>query len=239
MSTLIGAGFVLIASTCSSLSTSFQKMAHRQTQFKDPRTQKMPRDHPLNTPIYCRGYFILGMAISLAAIACDVMSLMFIGTTLIGVLGCFSIPINIIVNRILLYEEILCRETVYIFIITIGCILSIITAKKHEPVETFIRFSEINTAYIGHWSGYLYGLSLGFFLLEVEGERNRSNAYYYIVKAVGVSGITFITSYTLVQYSQQFPLESHYHIDVHKYPRMGCCSLSFNYDGSRKNEFTC
>lgn len=148
MSTLIGSTFVLLASTCSSLSTSFQKMAHRQTNYKDPRTTQQPRNKPLDTPVWCRGYFLLGMCLSIAAISCDAISLYFIGTTLIGVLGCFSIPINIIVNRILLYEEIICKETLYILIITIGCILSIITAVTHEPIETFIYFAQIESAIV-------------------------------------------------------------------------------------------
>ena len=148
MSTLIGSTFVLLASTCSSLSTSFQKMAHRQTHYKDPRTTQQPRNKPLDTPVWCRGYFLLGMCLSIAAISCDAISLYFIGTTLIGVLGCFSIPINIIVNRILLYEEIICKETLYILIITIGCVLSIITAVTHEPIETFIYFAQIESAIV-------------------------------------------------------------------------------------------
>ncbi len=148
MSTVIGSCFVLLASTCSSLSTSFQKMAHRQTNYRDPRTQLEMRSKPLTSPVYCRGYFLLGMCLSIAAISCDAISLYFIGTTLIGVLGCFSIPINIIVNRILLYEEIICKETIYILIITFGCFLSILTAVTHEPIETFIYFAEIESAIV-------------------------------------------------------------------------------------------
>ena len=148
MSTLVGSCFVLLASTCSSLSTSFQKMAHRQTNYKDPRTQLELRPTPLTSPYWCRGYFLLGMCLSIAAVSCDAISLYFIGTTLIGVLGCFSIPINIVVNRILLYEEIICKETLYILIITLGCVLSIVTSVSHEPIETFIYFASIETAIV-------------------------------------------------------------------------------------------
>lgn len=180
---------------------------------------------------YCRiipcSIYLLSLAQSAMVTAIAFPDVVLVGCSggVFGLLG--AVSSNFIMNHSVFPSDSNGLHAIIIFIFLLSELLS------------YFLFYEINTAYIGHWSGYFYGLSLGFFLLEVEEERNRSNVYYYIVKAVGVSGFTFITSYTLVQYSQHFPLENHYNIDVHKYPRMGCCSLSFNYDGSRKNEFTC
>ncbi len=149
----LGVFFCLLADLCGSLSTSFQKLAHRQGHFYDPRTQQKPRAQELTSHVCCRGYFILGLGVSIVGIVCDFISLLFIGTSLIGVLGCLGIPINIIVNRILLYEEIKWRETMYIIIITLGCFLSVVSSEQQLPIEIFRRFALMETAYIlmGVW----------------------------------------------------------------------------------------
>ena len=107
MSTFVGSFLVIVASTASSISFNFQKLAHRETNWEDPRTQTKLRKVPLQTPLYCRNYMILGFLLTVAATVCDAIALFFIGATMIGVVGCTAIPINVVVSRWLLKEEIL------------------------------------------------------------------------------------------------------------------------------------
>lgn len=121
-------------------------MAHRQTDYEDPRTCKVLRTKPREDSIYIRPYMILGFILSLCAMVCDSAALLFIGTTMIGILGCMSIPINVFVSRFLLHETIKSSEKWYILIITLGCIACLFTAQTHEPIETFERFARWDTA---------------------------------------------------------------------------------------------
>jgi hypothetical protein len=146
MSQVVGVGLIFIASTCSSIGMNFQKLAHRQTEYHDPRLMLKPRNQPLNSNVYFRPYMLLGFILTAAAVICDSIALFFIGTTMIGVLGCMAIPINVFVSRYILFEEIKKTEKLYILIITSGCLACLITAKSHEPIETFVRFAKWETA---------------------------------------------------------------------------------------------
>ena len=164
MSQVAGIGLIFIASTCSSIGMNFQKLAHRQGEYHDPRTMQKPRNKTLDSYVYCRPYMILGFILTTAAVICDSIALFFIGTTMIGVLGCMAIPINVFVSRYILFEQIKKTEKCYILIITIGCLACLITAKSHEPIETFIRFSKVETAIyitcIWIFAFFLYTLTL-------------------------------------------------------------------------------
>ncbi len=146
MSQVAGITLIFIASTCSSIGMNFQKLAHRQTEYHDPRLMQKPRNQPLNSNVYFRPYMLLGFILTAAAVVCDSIALFFIGTTMIGVLGCMAIPINVFVSRYILFEEIKKTEKIYILIITFGCLACLITAKSHEPIETFVRFAKWETA---------------------------------------------------------------------------------------------
>ena len=115
---IAGIFLVFVASTASSVGMNFQKLAHRQTDYEDPRTCKILRTKPREDSIYIRPYMILGFILSLCAMVCDSAALLFIGTTMIGILGCMSIPINVFVSRFLLHETIKSSEKWYILIIT-------------------------------------------------------------------------------------------------------------------------
>ncbi len=170
MSEVAGVGLVFIASTLSSVGMNFQKLAHRQTDFHDPRTLENKRNVPLDTNVYYRPYMILGFVMSLAAILCDSIALLFIGTTTIGVLGCMAIPINVVVSRFLLYEEIKNNEKFYIGLIMTGCLICLITTQSHEPIETFIRFSkaETGTFIFVQWCFVCLLLFVAFFINKLE-----------------------------------------------------------------------
>ena len=146
MSQLVGVGLIFIASTCSSIGMNFQKLAHRQTEYHDPRLMQKPRNKQLDSNVYFRPYMLLGFVLTTAAVICDSIALFFIGTTMIGVLGCMAIPINVFVSRYILFEEIKKTEKLYILIITSGCLACLITAKSHKPIETFVRFAKWETA---------------------------------------------------------------------------------------------
>jgi hypothetical protein len=114
---LAGISLIFVASTCSSIGMNFQKLAHRQTQYHDPRTMQKERKEELETNVFFRPYMILGFILTIAAVICDSIALFFIGTTVIGVLGTMAIPINVFVSRYILYEQIKKTEKMYIFII--------------------------------------------------------------------------------------------------------------------------
>ena len=143
---IAGVFLVFVASTASSVGMNFQKLAHRQTDYEDPRACKKLRTRPRTDSVYARPYMILGFILSLCAMVCDSAALLFIGTTTIGILGCMSIPINVFVSRFLLYEHIKTSEKWYILLITLGCIACLFTAQSHEPIETFERFARWDTA---------------------------------------------------------------------------------------------
>ena len=146
MSQLAGVVLVSIASTSSSVGMNFQKLAHRQTEYEDPRTMDIMRINKLTSNVYFRPYMIIGFVLSIAAVICDALALMFVGTTTIGILGCMSIPINVLVSKYLLYEDIKNKAKIYIATITLGCILCLFTTRPHNPIETFVRFARIDTA---------------------------------------------------------------------------------------------
>lgn len=146
MSQVIGIVLVSIASTSSSVGMNFQKLAHRQTEYEDPRTMDILRINKLTSNVYFRPYMIIGFILSVAAVVCDALALMFVGTTTIGILGCMSIPINVFVSKYLLYEDIKNKAKLYIATITIGCILCLFTTHPHNPMETFVRFARVDTA---------------------------------------------------------------------------------------------
>jgi len=143
---LIGIFLVFVASTASSVGMNFQKLAHRQTDYNDPRTCRVIRQEKRIDNVYTRPYMVLGFVLSICAMVCDSMALLFIGTTMIGILGCMSIPINVFVSRFLLFEEIQTKEKYFILLITLGCVACVFTAQTHAPIETFQRFAKIETA---------------------------------------------------------------------------------------------
>jgi magnesium transporter len=141
-----GIFLVFIASTSSSVGMNFQKLAHRQTLYEDPRTCNKVRRKPRKDYVMLRPFMLLGLTMSVCAMICDAIALLFIGTTTIGILGTMSIPINVFVSRFLLFEQIKTSEKWYILVITLGCVACLFTAQTHEPLETFERFAQKETA---------------------------------------------------------------------------------------------
>ena len=186
---IAGICLIFVASTCSSIGMNFQKLAHRQTDFHDPRTMQKQRNKPLTSSVYLRPYMIIGFILAAAAVVCDSLALLFIGTTMIGVLGCMAIPINVFVSRYVLFEEIKDTEKIYIGIITLGCIACLATAKTHEPIETFVRFASINTAI------FIYGMwTFAFGLYSASLFVDKSDFQLVVLSVVsGIMGAQFVT----------------------------------------------
>lgn len=186
---IVGICLICVASTCSSIGMNFQKLAHRQTDFYDPRTMNKQRTHPLESSVFCRPYMIIGFVLTAAAMVCDSLALFFIGTVMIGVLGCMAIPINVFVSRYILYEEIKNTEKFYITLITAGCISCLATAKTHEPMETFSRFASSSTAM------FIYFMwSLGIFLYAISVFTERSEMELILLSVLsGIAGSQFVT----------------------------------------------
>lgn len=168
---------------------NFQKLAHRQTDFHDPRTMKKQRNKPLESSVYCRPYMVIGFILAAAAVICDSLALFFIGTTMIGVLGCMAIPINVFVSRYVLYEEIKSTEKFYIGLITFGCIACLATAKTHQPLETFIQFSSIDTAMF-IYSMWTLGMCLYSLTCFV---KNGKSELIFLSVISGIAGSQFVT----------------------------------------------
>ena len=189
MSQIAGICLIAVASTCSSIGMNFQKLAHRQTNYHDPRTMQKSRTDPLTSSVYLRPYMIIGFILAAAAVVCDSLALFFIGTTMIGVLGCMAIPINVFVSRYILYEEIKKTEKYYIGVITLGCIACLATARTHESIETFIRFSKLETAL---FIGAMWGLAL--FLYGIYLFINKREVQLVVLSVIsGIMGSQFVT----------------------------------------------
>lgn len=179
---LAGISLIFVASTCSSIGMNFQKLAHRQTQYHDPRTMQKERKEELEINVFFRPYMILGFILTIAAVICDSIALFFIGTTVIGVLGTMAIPINVFVSRYILYEQIKKTEKMYIFIITSGCLACLCTAKSHEQIETFIRFSKWETAV---YISFIWLLAFLLYSLTIFIEKK----YFQLIVLSVISGI--------------------------------------------------
>lgn len=186
---LAGVFLVFLASTASSVGMNFQKMAHRQTDYEDPRTCNKLRQEKRTDDVYLRPYMILGFILSICAMVCDSGALIFIGTTAIGILGTMSIPINVVVSRFLLYEKIKSEEKWFILTITVGCVLCLFTATSHEPIETFQRFARWDTA---QFIICLWALAATLYLASV---LVNSMRYQLIALSVvsGIMGSQFVT----------------------------------------------
>ena len=88
-----GIFLVFIASTCSSVGMNFQKLAHRQTTYEDPRTCNKVRRDPRTDNVMLRPFMILGLIMSICAMVCDGFALLFT----------MSIHINVFVSSFLLF----------------------------------------------------------------------------------------------------------------------------------------
>ena len=101
---LVGYVLLLVASISSSVSMNFQKLAQHELNWKDPRTRKNRRTKPLET-VFTRPLFILAIFLSIAASTLDFLALTWLPPSTVGVFGSSSIIINLLVTRVILFEQ--------------------------------------------------------------------------------------------------------------------------------------
>jgi hypothetical protein len=122
---ILGYLFLCVASISSSVSMNFQKMAQHETHYYDPRTRQKPREIQLSTPIIARPLFIIALFLSAAASTLDFLALTWLPPITVGVFGSTSIIINLLVTRVILFEQPQPKEWIAIGFVILGCLLSI------------------------------------------------------------------------------------------------------------------
>lgn len=124
---LVGYVLLLTASISSSVSMNFQKLAQHEIHYLDPRTRLHKRSAPLRSPVYCRPLFLVAICLSFAASTLDFLALTWLPPLTVGIFGAVSIIVNLIVSKIVLFEEPDSKEWVAIGCVVTGCLLSILS----------------------------------------------------------------------------------------------------------------
>lgn len=122
---LIGYVFLLVASISSSVSMNFQKLAQRESNWKDPRTRQIKRQTPLKSSVFKRPLFILAIFLSFAASTLDFLALTWLPPMTVGIFGAVSIIVNLLVSKVILFEQPDSKEMTAIACVIGGCILAI------------------------------------------------------------------------------------------------------------------
>jgi membrane associated rhomboid family serine protease len=94
-----------------------------------------------------------------------------------------------------------------------------------SEIISYTCFYEVNIAYVGHWSAYMCGLSIGLVIIKPIQERD----YHKYMKYIGILTTLAIYGCMLFYYLQPFPLHGQYHLNLDKYPRDGCCTRHLVY----------
>lgn len=128
----VGYIFLLTASISSSVSMNFQKLAQHEIYFFDPRTRLRMRTEPLKSPVYCRPLFLVAICLSFAASTLDFLALTWLPPLTVGIFGAVSIIVNLIVSKIVLFEQPDSKEWVAIACVVAGCLLSILSKISDE-----------------------------------------------------------------------------------------------------------
>lgn len=121
---LVGYVLLLVASISSSVSMNFQKLAQHELNWKDPRTRRIRREKPLFA-VFTRPLFILAIFLSFAASTLDFLALTWLPPMTVGIFGAVSIIVNLLVSKVILFEEPDKKEMTAIACVICGCILAI------------------------------------------------------------------------------------------------------------------
>jgi len=122
---LLGYFFLLVASISSSVSMNFQKLAQYELQWKDPRTRQHKRRTKLKSYVFMRPLFVLAIFLSFAASTMDFLALTWLPPMTVGIFGAVSIIVNLLVSKVILFEQPDTKEMSAIACVIIGCILAI------------------------------------------------------------------------------------------------------------------
>lgn len=128
----VGYLFLLSASISSSVSMNFQKLAQHEIHFFDPRTRLQRRPTPLKSSVYLRPLFIVAICLSFAASTMDFLALTWLPPLTVGIFGAVSIIVNLMVSKIILFEQPDAKEWCAIACVVSGCILAIMSKVSGE-----------------------------------------------------------------------------------------------------------
>jgi len=145
----IGYMFLIVASISSSVSMNFQKLAHYELEYIDPRTRLQKRATPVKTSIFLRPLFIIAIFLSFAASTMDFLALTWLPPMTVGIFGAVSIIINLLVSKVILFEHPDSKEWMSIGCVILGCLLAISSNISDNNTETPPQLIE-------RWTSCLY-----------------------------------------------------------------------------------
>lgn len=186
----VGYLFLLSASISSSVSMNFQKLAQHELHYFDPRTRLRKRAQPLKSPVYCRPLFIVAICLSFAASTMDFLALTWLPPLTVGIFGAVSIIVNLLVSKIVLFEQPDSKEWVAIACVVVGCLMAILSKVTSDndtpPPQLIERFS--SCAYIVcNWIVCeLFYVALNKNMLPPSGQRF---GYPFIAGALGAQNV--------------------------------------------------
>lgn len=141
--------FLIVASISSSVSMNFQKLAHYELEYIDPRTRLQKRATPVKTSIFLRPLFIIAIFLSFAASTMDFLALTWLPPMTVGIFGAVSIIINLLVSKVILFEHPDSKEWMSIGCVILGCLLAISSNISDNNTETPPQLIE-------RWTSCLY-----------------------------------------------------------------------------------
>ena len=167
---LFGIGFVFIASVAASVAMIFQKRAHA---------------HP---PFFRNIQWWVGITLAACASIVDAVAMHYVRTSILAVLACMSIPINVVVSWWLLSETTTRKQRIYLASAIIGILCAIIAVPREDPtpddLQQFTSNKNIITLSI------LAALQM--YTWAFDQVREQRNPFVYAVLA-GMSGAQFVT----------------------------------------------
>ena len=139
---VIGYTLLLAASISSSVSMNFQKLAQHELNYVDPRTRLRKRAQPLQSSVFRSPLFIIAIFLSFAASTLDFLALTWLPPLTVGIFGAVSIIINLMVSKVILFEQPDSKEWFSISCVILGCILAISSKVSAEPDTSPVKLLE-------------------------------------------------------------------------------------------------
>ena len=155
---LIGYVFLFVASISSSVSMNFQKLAQYELHWKDPRTRQNRRTKPLKSSVFTRPLFILAIFLSFAASTLDFLALTWLPPMTVGIFGAVSIIVNLLVSKVILFEQPDKKEMTAIACVICGCILAIsskVTENDEIPPPQLLERTSSCIYIVANWIVFL------------------------------------------------------------------------------------
>lgn len=180
-SLVIGVGLVLTASVAASVALIFQKRAHR------------------TPPAVRTVQWWVGICLAACASVTDAVALRFVRTSVIGVLACASIPINVVVSWWMLGETTTPKQRIFLATAVVGIIVTVMAVPHEEPTPDDLRtFATTQTCVV---LGGIWVVMLFIYAWEYVQARRKPLVYAALA---GLSGAQFVTYGTAVLHTLTF-----------------------------------